>query len=203
MRFFSLLSLAILFSTNLHGQVITGKIINELNKEPVEYASIGIIDMPVGTITDGNGNFSLDVTNQSVENKVRISMIGYKPKTFKIEELLINGNIIALEEKYYEISEVVVRPNGKSRKVGTTKITPGGGLCGWGGTQFGAGHEIGTRIDLGDKPVNLKSLHLRLYKQSFDSTLLRLHIRDLNNNLPNIELLNENIYLTITDESGG
>ena len=202
MKIFQILLLSIIFSTQIHGQLITGKIINEKNNEPIEYVNIGIVDMPIGTTTDENGNFRLDFKSQLVENKVRISMIGYKSKTFRIEELFNKENIIALEEQFYEIPEVVVRPNGKQRKVGTTKISRGGGVCGWGGTQFGAGHEIGTLIDLGEKLVKLKSLHIRLYKQSFDSTLLRLHIRDIVDNLPNRELLKENIYLTISQESG-
>jgi hypothetical protein len=202
MRLFSILFLTIIISIQVQGQVITGRIINNTNKEPIEYVNIGIVDMPIGTTTNGKGNFSLDINRQSVDNFVRISMIGYVSQTFTIEELLKKVNIIALEEKHYEISEVVVRPNGKQRKVGITKISRGGGVCGWGGTQFGAGHEIGTKIDLGEKAVKLKSLHIRLYKQSFDSTLLRLQIRDIIGNLPNKELMNENIYLTVSQESG-
>lgn len=202
MRLFSILFLTIITSIQVQSQVITGKIINNTNKEPIEYVNIGIIDMPIGTTTDEKGNFRLDINRQSVDNFVRISMIGYVSQTFTIEELLKKANTIALEEEFYEISEVVVRPNGKQKKVGITKISRGGGVCGWGGTQFGSGHEIGTKINLGEKTVKLKSLHMRLYKQSFDSTLFRLHIRDITKNLPNKELINENIYLTVSQESG-
>jgi len=201
MKLFSLILLSIFYSSQIHGQLITGKIINELNEEPIEYVNIGIVDMPMGTITDKNGYFSLDVRNVSVESNVRISMIGYYSKTFTIEELLAKENIIALKQRYYELPEIVVSSIGEERTVGTTRFSRRG-ICGWGGTQFGSGHEIGTKIDLGDMPVALKSLHVRLYKQSFDSTLLRLHIRDIVDNVPARELLKENIYLTISEESG-
>ncbi len=62
MKLFPLLLLSIIYSSQIHGQVITGKVMNELNKDPIEYANIGIVDMPMGTITDKNGNFSLDIS---------------------------------------------------------------------------------------------------------------------------------------------
>ena len=75
-------------------------------------------------------------------------------------------------------------------------------LCGWGGTQRGKGHEIGSKIVLGETPVSIKSLHVRLFHQSFDSSLFRLHIRDIAGDFPQNELLRENIYITVTRESG-
>lgn len=202
MRLFSIFFLTIIISIQVQSQVITGRIVNNSNKEPIEYVNIGIVDMPIGTTTDENGVFSLDIKSNSTDYKVRISMIGYKSKTFSIEELIIKENIISLEEQLYEIPEVIVRPNGRIRKVGTKNFSRGKGVCGWGGTHFGAGHEIGTRIDLGEKPIKVKSIHVRLFTQSFDSTLLRLHIRDIIDNLPGNELLKENIYFNISEKSG-
>jgi hypothetical protein len=201
-RLFPILLLSIIFSPQIQGQIISGKIINVINEEPIEYVNIGIVDIPIGTTTDEKGNFNLDIKGHSIDNKVRISMIGYNSQTFIIKDLLKKESIIALEEQYYEISEVVVRPNGRIRKVGTTNFSRGKGVCGWGGTQFGAGHEIGTKIDLGEKPVKLKSIHVRLFTQSFDSTLLRLHIRNILEDFPSNEILKENIYLTISKKSG-
>jgi len=64
------------------------------------------------------------------------------------------------------------------------------------------GYEVGSEIKLGDTPVRLKSLHIRVNKQSFDSSLFRLHIRNIEENLPQKELLNNNILITITKVSG-
>ena len=202
MKLLPILFTSLILSSHIYGQVVSGKIVNTLNNNPIEYASIGVIDMPIGTTTDENGLFNLDVKNLSVEKKVRVSMIGYKSKTFSIEELLNNNITIDLEERFYEISEVVISPSGNKRKVGTTRFSRRKGVCGWGGTGFGAGNEIGTKIDLGEKPVKLKSVHLRVYRQSFDSTLFRLHIRNLVNDLPGDHLHQDNIYLSVSEESG-
>ena len=182
--------------------ITTGKVINAKTGEPLEFVNIGIIDKPIGTITNEKGSFKLDISDLYIEKKVRFSMIGYKAQIFTVKELTNNENSIKLEEEPIQLSEVIVRPTGKLRQVGTTNYTFLGEVCGWGGTQFGKGHEIGTEMDLGILPVKLKSLHLRLYKQSFDSTLLRLHIRSILDSLPERELLFDNIIISVAQKSG-
>ena len=45
-------------------------------------------------------------------------------------------------------------------------------------------------------------MHIRVNKQSFDSSLFRLHIRDIVDSLPRNELLKTSILISITKESG-
>jgi hypothetical protein len=196
---FVLFSLLVL---QLHSQVITGKIYDASSGAPLEYVSIGIIETSVGTITDEKGNFNIEVKGLSTNARVRFSMIGFKSQTFTIEQLSLKENIIKLENEAVQLKEVIIKPSGKFRKVGATNYTWHGGWCGWGGIDFGKGYEIGIKINLGILPVRLKSLHIHIDKQSFDSSLFRIHIRNIMDNLPLDELLNKNILISITKESG-
>ena len=200
----SLISAGLFLFLNLQlsGQTIAGKIVNASNSEPLIYATIGVIETSVGTITDEEGEFSLEVKGIPVNSLVRFSMIGFKSKIYTMEELINKDNIIRLESEIYKLPEVVVNSSGKIRKVGTTGISPRGGVCGWGGNQTGEGWEIGTKIELGDLPVRLKSLHIRVNRQSYDSTLLRLHIRSIVDNMPLSELLNTDILISLKKETG-
>ena len=195
-------ALFFLLSLSSFSQTFSGKVINANSESALEFVNIGIIDFPAGTITDEKGNFKLDLNDISIEKKVRFSMIGFKSQIFTIKELINIENIIKLEEEPIQLLELIIKPSGKIRKIGTTNYARRAGVCGWGGTQFGKGHEIGTEIDLGTQAVKLKSLHLRLYKQSFDSTLFRLHIRSIQDNFPDKELLTDNIIITVSEESG-
>jgi len=187
----------------LQAQLISGKVIDSSSEKPLEYVNLGVIDTSVGITTNEKGEFSLDVKGQSPKAIVRISMIGYKPQTFPIEELTNKENLIKLVNEPIQLGEVTVKPFlGKLKKVGTTSSTFHGGLCGWGGTQQGRGNEIGTKIELGTKPVLIRSLHISLNKQSFESSLFRLHVRNIVDNLPSEELLTENILIPITKSSG-
>jgi len=130
-------------------------------------------------------------------------MIGFKPKTYQINELTNKENIFKLVNEPIQLGEVTVKPfTGKLKKVGTTSTGFHGGICGWGGTQKGKGNEIGIKIELGTSPVLIKRLHICLSRQSFECSLFRLHVRSIVDNLPSEELLTENIMIPITKSSG-
>lgn len=168
----------------------------------MEYVSIGVMNSRYGTITDETGNFSLDVNNVSPQSTVRISMIGYESQTYTLEEFRHIDKSFELALKPTRLEGVTVKPFGKEWKIGTTGYTKIGNWCGWGGSRFGKGHEIGTTMDLGDSPVYIKSLHIRLHRQAYDTSLYRLHIRTIEGETPKDELLSNNIILQISDESG-
>jgi len=201
MKSLSFLLLFIIIAIRLLGQNISGKVIDFSSGESLVYVSIGVMETSKGTITDENGNFNLDVTGQSIKLPVRISMIGYKSQTFTIEELSENQVVIKLKSEPIQLAPITIKPSGKIKEIGTMKYS-NGILCGWGGTNFGKGQEIGLKIELGTRNVRIKSLHFRLQKQSFDSSLFRLHIRDMAENMPLNELLDQNILIPVTKESG-
>lgn len=202
MKALSIVGLLLFLNLQSYGQTITGKVVSASNNEPLIYASIGVIETSFGTITNEEGYFNLEIKGIPVNSQVRFSMVGFKSKTFTIEDLSKKDNILQLESETYKLTEVIVNPAGKTRKVGTTSFTFRGGVCGWGGTQTGKGWEVGTKIELGDLPGRLKSLHIRVNNQSYDSTLFRLHIRNIVEDLPLDELLNNNILISLTKETG-
>ncbi len=187
---------------NCFSQSIEGKIIDSETKEELSYVNIGILNSTIGTITNENGLFKLDYNEHSENLEVRITMIGYKSETYSINKLQNKNNQIELEKEVFELNEVVVKYNGTLRKIGTMKPNPNAGVCGWGGTKFGKGHELGLEIDLGEKPVKIENLNLKLHKQSFETSMFRLHLRQIENKLPGKELLTENIFFDITRMKG-
>jgi hypothetical protein len=179
------------------GQTLTGKVVDSSTGEALAYVNIGGVGQPRGTITDETGTFALEINGLPAEVTVRFSMIGYAAQTFTIKDLSESDvNTIQLENISVPLSEVVIKPK-KQRKIGTTGCDPGN-VCGWGGDYFGKGYEIGLNMELGESPVLIKSLHVRVHKLSFDSCKLRLHVRNLVNDLPGNELLTQNIYVSIT-----
>ncbi len=201
-KFVSTIIVLFVVSSVSLGQSVSGVVYSTLNEKPLIYVSIGVLGTSKGTISNEKGEFKLEITGVSEDSLVRFSMIGFEPQTFTIKELSKSKNIIRLENKPIQLTEIVIKPSGKPKKIGTVNYTKFGGVCGWGGTNFGKGHEIGSRIELGNNMVQLKSIHIRLFKQSFDSTLLRLHIRDIAEGLPSDELLNQEIITSVSEEKG-
>lgn len=189
-------------SIQIQSQSVTGKVLGGSNREPLIYASIGVTETTRGTISDEFGNFSLDVRDLPSNSVVRFSMIGYKSRSFSIEELLKKGNLIILDNQAYRLSEIVIKPSGKIRKIGNSGYSPYGGICGLAGVNVAQGYEIGTKLDLGDSRGKIESLHIRIHEQSYDSSLFRLHIRSLVKGIPDAELLSSDILFTLAEESG-
>ena len=187
---------------HLNAQEIEGRILDSLSSIPLEYASLGIVDTRYGTITDQQGMFRLEVKELDPESMLRISMIGYKAQSFTLEELRNKDNIILLAVDPVPLAEVTISPMGEPYSIGTTQYNRLGNWCGWGGSRFGKGHEIGTRLDLGDQPVHIRKLHVHVHRQAYDTIWFRLHIRNLKDEKPNEELLTGNVIVTIEAEKG-
>lgn len=202
MKSIILFLLTICIFTGLKGQVIQGRVVDAVDGNSLQYASLGIMNTPIGTITNELGEFVLETRDSSLNSIVRFSMIGYESVSFSVRELSENENIIKLTMKPIQIDEVVVSANLNFQKIGITGFTIGGGVSGWGGDKFSIGNEIGLKMNLGATTVKLENLTLRIHKQSFDSTMFRLHIRNIADNLPNEELINKNILFTVSNSSG-
>jgi hypothetical protein len=201
MKLFWLSILIFLGYFEIYGQVIKGQIVDSKTNKPLEYVSIGIINTPFGTISDDKGIFEFEFKKQDLSSIVRISTIGYEPQTFSISDLLQKDIKIKMIETSYEINEVVITPTIK-RVIGATGFNKFQGWSGWGGLHVRKGYEIGIKLDLGEKPIKINSLHVLLQRQAFDTSLFRLHIRAIKDTLVLNELLTENILITLTNESG-
>ncbi len=201
MKKYILIALVLISFCSIKGQIIKGKVIDSKDGSYLQYASLGLINTSVGTITNEYGEFNLETCDSTKKSIVRFSMIGYQNKSFSVEELYEKENIIKLEKKITQIEEVVISANKETAIIGTNSSTPKS-VSGWGGDKFGQGHEIGIRMNLGDSYVNLQSLSFKAYKQSFDSTMFRLHVRNIAEDKPNEELIDTNILFTVSNPSG-
>ncbi len=183
------------------GQEIKGQIVDSKTLEPLEYVSVGIVNTNFGAISNNKGCFEFGYKIQDLTKKVRISMIGYESQVFSIADLLQNDLLIKMDEIAYEINEIIVTPSFE-KAIGANGFNNSQGWSGWNAWHIRKGYEMGIKLDLGDKLVKIKSLHVMLHMQAFDTSLYRLHIRKMNDTLILNELLTENIIISITKESG-
>ncbi|MGL6269961.1 MAG: carboxypeptidase-like regulatory domain-containing protein [Chitinophagaceae bacterium] len=57
------------------------------NNEPLAYVSIGLKEKPIGTISDSDGPYSLEVHIENVTDTLLLSLIGYESKLILISQL--------------------------------------------------------------------------------------------------------------------
>lgn len=88
---------------------LTGKLQDRYTGEPIAYGSVGLKDIPVGTISNQNGEFRLLVPDSLEEASVLFSHLGYQPEEIECAVLPKGHLLITLEPKVIPIQEVVIR----------------------------------------------------------------------------------------------
>ena len=101
--FFSLLIIPNLF----YGQLIHGRIIDQMTKEPLSSASIKLGYRGVISSNDGSFKISIREIDQQKSNKLKISFIGYRTQEFNIKGVKDNL-IIEMESMENQLDEVKI-----------------------------------------------------------------------------------------------
>jgi len=96
------------FSQNLK---ITGSVYDVETNQPVEYVSISVRNMPIGTISNAYGEFILNMPDSMANGRMEISSLGYKSCSLPIDSIIrINKILIKLTPIDYQLDEIVVVP---------------------------------------------------------------------------------------------
>lgn len=95
-----------------HGQRITlsGRVQDKETREPLVFASVGIKDRPIGTITNLQGEFDFHFAEEYRNDIFAISILGYNTFEAPVWTLLDKpaALVIQMEKKTYVLNEVVV-----------------------------------------------------------------------------------------------
>ncbi|RTZ49841.1 hypothetical protein EJ377_06475 [Chryseobacterium arthrosphaerae] len=103
----------------LDAQVISGTIISKNENQPVPYVKIGVAKKTTGTISDGKGNFSIDLTSLDPGQKVKIEVPGYDLYEETVENFKKHDQQkIFLTERTKNIKEIAIRPKKLVDKTG-------------------------------------------------------------------------------------
>lgn len=193
-------SLSIIINIHSFSQSISGQVISEKTQQPLAYVTIQVINKGSGTITDENGLFKLNANSFSQEAEIKLSMIGFETQIVGVKGLIDHENIFRMKEHTVQLSEVIVRPKKIKVKTLGTKSSSTKNVTGWGGcgncNEDLGGIERGIRIDT-RKPVFVEKVNFHVAYFGYDSMLLRLHVRKIEDDLPAQELLNNNIYVRL------
>lgn len=104
----SFLFLFVCLSFIVHSQVtISGKVVDSASNEPLAGASVFAQNTTLGTVTDKEGNFSLQLKSGGYE--LIISFTGYQSQEFRITDNRNQDVRIGLIKEDRTLSEVVIQ----------------------------------------------------------------------------------------------
>ena len=99
----------------LFGQQISGVVYESNDKTPLESVHISIVGKNVGTASDKDGKYTLQINPEHHNDTIRFSYTGYRSYSVKVSVFMeLNNRNVGLEKMAIELAEVVV--NAKTNK---------------------------------------------------------------------------------------
>lgn len=201
--------LLISVSAFLQAQDITikGILVSKNAKQPIGYANIGIVDTPVGTISNEDGTFELHVPEKYTDQNLLFAALGFERKSFAVRELSRNkDNVISLEERATLLGNVTI----KSARVKPSVQMEMGNRHQNEGSIYADSAAAGSAMALLIEnkypayderlttPYHIKSAKLRIAHNTFEQFKVRIRFLavDSTTNLPGKDLVNHNIIAT-------
>ncbi|MCT3906983.1 alpha/beta fold hydrolase [Elizabethkingia anophelis] len=194
---FGCITLLSLLSISAHAQsAITGTVKNQDNKT-IPYCSIGIKDSKTGTITDGDGNYKLEIPDEAKNKEIIFAAAGYSDKSIPANDLKTNSNIV-MDYKVTNIEAVVMGAKKLKEKIIGQKSRPF--------LTFSKMFDQNVpTIEQGNifavyQKTRLVGYNFYIIPSSkFEQITMKLNIYSVKNNEPDRSLLQENvIYKTST-----
>ncbi len=158
-------------------KIYTGKVMCAETGKPVEYANVGVVGGSLGTTTNEQGIFSLQLDQVGDDEHLRITCIGFAPIHLKVGDLkdqYTGGASILMHQTQNELKEVTVRPR-KARHVRLGNGTKNKQMY-IGFDSVVCGKEIGVLMHPKRKPAYIDSVHANVAFCNFDSIFLRLNV---------------------------
>jgi hypothetical protein len=188
--------IAVLMSSNvlIFGQQISGTVFEKNSDMPVEYVNIGIVGKNVGTVSDRNGKYTLQINPEYKNDTLRFSSIGYHSYSVKVSDFInLNNGNVRLEKRLYDLTEVIVRP--KKVKQKTLGITIKGGnvsVC----SDSIYGSEVGILMKNKNNAF-LKEVNINVRYCSYDTVFYRLNVYKAGNNMQFETVLSNPVYFSL------
>ena len=192
-------------------KIISGKVLNFENNEPLTYVNIGIKNKTVGTVSNENGLFKLSLNDKiTSKDTIIFSYIGFKTEKYLVSELNKTKEPILLQPKNMELDEVVVSSKKiklKSKKIGRT--SKGLGLM---HSNFYSYYEKDVDDRLSKEKgmkfkvrrnCHIKDLNFNVTSNDFKSLKFRVNIYKIQDGLPTDLIVQDNIIFEIKDNFSG
>ena len=173
-------------------------VLSSETKSGIAFVNVGIVGKNVGTVTDLNGNFSIELDNIYNNDSLRFSMIGFESKSFLVSYFKENSiKTIYLNPKSYFLTEVkVFFHRTKEITLGTPVISD---ALKSGFENNNLGSELGIKVDTKGQ-VKLEDINLNVATCTYDSVTYRLNIYKIEDKSEYKNILTEPIYISFSKD---
>ncbi len=182
-----------------------GEILDAKTKRGLPYVNIGVVGKNVGTVSAPNGSFQLRLPANLDNEELKISMVGYKSQTHRVDEFkkkMAAGSVVLLAPANLTLPEVVVVPKYTKTKVLGNRTTSRKMTDGFAGDLLG--REGGAMIKLKKRfrPAQVLNCRISIARNDYDSIKFRLNFYSIKDDLPFEKLPQKDIIISSTIKQG-
>ncbi|QCX00173.1 hypothetical protein FGM00_08655 [Aggregatimonas sangjinii] len=211
----SSVSIACLFLSTLCGHAqkdYKGVVIDAKTNEIVPYVNIGIVGKGIGTVSDEEGIFHLEINPEKYTEKdtLILSALGYRTIKYAVPDLVFAFNEyppVAMQPELLELNEVVVTNTGGfpvEKRIGY--MSKGSKFFGYWSDNVALGGELATKIKVKKGLRRLEQFNFDVMGNPSDSVLVRINIYDQDGDrnfpLTNLNTSKKEILYTIKKKRG-
>jgi hypothetical protein len=88
---------------------ITGVVTDGENGDPLPYATIVLKNTGKGTVSNNNGEFGLNIPNDSYNDSIIVSYLGYLNRRIPVRQIMGNNLTITMTREFISIPEIIIR----------------------------------------------------------------------------------------------
>ena len=191
--------------TALNAQhILQGRIIDAFTKEPLPFVNIGVLKKELGTVSNEDGFFFLEVPDVYAAETLRFSMIGFDERDFQVadlEAILLSNNTLVLAEQTTFLEEVVLTAEKKwdtrvSGNATTSKLL----ITGFTSNQLG--NEIALFVKVKKTPAYIEGIQFSVVENIYPEVRFRVNVYSSEYRFPDENILKENIFVTLKQSEG-
>ena len=185
----------VLFGKLFGQQTIKCVVLDSATKQGVEFANIGILNKGIGTVSNEQGEFVLSIPDSLISKTLRVSMIGYQPKSFKIAEALKMQTIL-LKPIAVNLNEVSVSAKKTKFKIVGNETRTENVSAGF--TTSYLGTELAVKLNIKHKNTQLRRFMVNIVSQAKENPSFRLNVYKVaKNGEPGENILKENVIIHV------
>ena len=184
--------------------ILQGRIIDALTKEPLPFVNVGVLKKELGTVSNEDGFFFLEVPDVFAKETLRFSMIGFDQRDFQVadlEAILLSNNTLVLAEQTTFLEEVVLTAEKKwdtrvSGNATTSKLL----ITGFTSNQLG--NEIALFVKVKKTPAYIEGIQFSVVENIYPEVRFRVNVYSSEYRFPDENILKENIFVTLEQSEG-
>ena len=183
---------------------LQGRIIDAFTKEPLPFVNIGVLKKELGTVSNEEGFFFLEVPDLFAKETLRFSMIGFDVRDFQVadlEAILLSNNTLVLAEQTTFLEEVVLTAEKKwDTRVSGNSTTSKLLITGFTSNQLG--NEIALFVKVKKTPAYIEGIQFSVVENIYPEVRFRVNVYSSDYRFPDENILKENIFVTLKQSEG-